>query len=100
MNTANVKLGPQVTCLGRMMPHFGLLTITAAEHYRYFYIFDTCDVWTADGWLVTAVQNDGETHHVRRDTLTGTVVLPGDTVLYYTPTQKSTHLLAQLAAHS
>lgn len=52
--------------LGRAKPQGEGHTITAGEHFAAFWAFSPVDVWTADGWLVTAVQNDGVTHHLRK----------------------------------
>ena len=64
-------------------------TITVAEHCKAFFAFDTCDVWTADGWLVTAVQSDGKTHHLRKGQQRRTATAEADEILHYTPNAKS-----------
>lgn len=66
----------------------GTHQITALEHEQRFFAFDTCDVWTADGWLITAVGGNGVTH-IRKGQLRGTAVLDADEVLTYTPNPKS-----------
>jgi len=63
-------------------------TITAAEHASLFFVFDTCDVWTQDGWLVTAVQENG-IHHLRKGSDRATARLDADEVLRYTPNFKA-----------
>lgn len=75
--------------LGRSKPADGLFPVTVQEHARCFYDFDTCDVWTDGGWLVTAVQNDGVTHHLRKGTEAVVVVLPFHQVLHYKPNKKT-----------
>lgn len=80
--------------LGFTMPAIAdLETMSAGKHNTSFYAFDTCDVWTADGWLVTAVQNDGVTHHLRKGDDVVVAVLTSDTPLYFKHTPKSRYLL-------
>ena len=52
--------------LGKTMPAALSKTITAGEHSKWFNALINCDVWTEDGYLVTAVRNDGITHHLRK----------------------------------
>lgn len=52
--------------LGRSKPQSKAHTVTAGEHFARFHYYSTTGIWTADGWLVTAVQDDGRTHHLRR----------------------------------
>lgn len=78
--------------LGFSMPPIeGLETMTAGYHWTNFYTFDTCDVWTADGWLVTAVQADSVTHHLRKGKDVHVIVLNPSTPLYFEHTPKSLH---------
>jgi len=58
-------------------------TVTVKDHFRYFWLYTSRDVWTQDGWLITAVQDNGTTHHLRKGTAYGTAELKEDTVLYY-----------------
>lgn len=99
MNQVKVAMNEARYELGRARPSTGLLRITVEQHFRFFYIFDTADVWTADGWLVTAVQNDGVTHHVRKGQQVGTIELTRDTVLAYKPNAKTKHYADVLAAN-
>lgn len=79
--------------LGKTMPSVdGLQTMTAGEHFTRFYDFDTCDVWTADGWLITAVQTDGETHHMRKGAAVVVAKLEADTPLHFKHNAKSLRL--------
>lgn len=77
------------TNLGKTMPDSLAKTITVAEHSKYFHALDTCDVWTTDGYLVTAVQDDNITHHLRKGDQVIIATLPLDTVLQYNSTKKS-----------
>ncbi|OEC32893.1 hypothetical protein SAMN05216600_12844 [Pseudomonas cuatrocienegasensis] len=53
--------------LGRKMPPAGLIEITAEDHAtRFFSSFLYCDVWTADGWLVTSISGDGLSCQLRQ----------------------------------
>lgn len=64
--------------------------ICVDDHASAFYMFDTSDVWTQDGWLITAVQDDG-IHHLRRGRERALARMDGTEVLRYTPTPKSLH---------
>ena len=78
--------------LGKTMPAIAEMEVmSAAEHYDSFYAFDTCDVWTADGWLVTAVQNDRVSHHLRKGKDVVVATLTPETPLYFKHTPKSLH---------
>lgn len=71
--------------LGRNMPHVdSLKTITADDHFRNFFAYIKVDVWTADGWLITAVQNDGIRHHVRKGVYAGVIEIDPTVILYHT----------------
>lgn len=70
-----------------------LETMSAGEHNTRFYAFDTCDVWTADGWLITAVQNDGVTHHMRKGTDVVVAEIKPETPVYFKHTPKSRYML-------
>lgn len=84
----------QAENLGKSMPAIaGLETMTAGEHNARFYAFDTCDVWTADGWLITAVQDDGVTHHLRKGTDVVVARLEPETPVYFNHTPKSRYML-------
>lgn len=72
-------------------------TITAEEHNRAFYAFDTTNVWTADGWLITAVQDDGITHHMRKGADIMVAKLAPETVLHFNPTPKTLYMLGETA---
>lgn len=39
-------------------------TITVKQHFDNFFALQSAEVFTSDGWKVTAVQNDGVTHHL------------------------------------
>lgn len=80
--------------LGKTMPAIAALeTMSAGEHNTSFYAFDTCDVWTADGWLITAVQDDGVTHHLRKGTDVVVATLEPETPVYFKHTPKSRYML-------
>jgi hypothetical protein len=81
--------------LGKSMPHGVMLMVTAEDHCNKFYAFESSDVWTADGWIVTAVQDDGITHHLRKGTDVMVVELDGQTMFHYIPTPKTKYMLGQ-----
>jgi hypothetical protein len=69
--------------LGRAMPSINKLTpITNELHYKRFGYFSMCDVWTADGWLITAIQSDGVTCHLRKGNERQRKVIDGLTIVY------------------
>jgi hypothetical protein len=72
------------TCadLGRSKPET-LRALTAEEHFKWFHSIASLDVWTADGWLVTAVQDDGVTHHLRKGNQRCRAIIQPDAVLYF-----------------
>jgi hypothetical protein len=81
--------------LGKTMPAIAELeAISAAQHCDNFYALDTTDVWTADGWLVTAVQDDRVSHHLRKGNGVVVAKLTPETPLYFKHTPKSRRLLA------
>jgi hypothetical protein len=51
-------------------------------------------VWTADGWLVTAVQDDGVTHHLRKGADVVVAKLEPETPFYFKHNPKSRYMLA------
>jgi hypothetical protein len=60
-------LAQKTADLGRQMPAAGLIEITAEDHaHRFFSSFMYCDVWTADGWLVTSITGDGLSCQLRQ----------------------------------
>jgi hypothetical protein len=77
--------------LGRAMPVNLACTVTVSEFFRNFYFLDACDVWTADGWLVTAIQEDGRTMHLRRGNEVIIAEFDPTTVLHFNPNAKSIH---------
>jgi hypothetical protein len=79
--------------LGKTMPAELPCNITAGEHFSKFYALDTCDVWTADGWVVTAVQDDGVTHHLRKGRDVMVAEIQADAVFRFNPTPKARYLL-------
>lgn len=93
MNPVEITAQSPECALNRSMPLSGLEQVTAGFQYSYFYAFDSSDVWTADGWLITAVQNDGVTHHVRKGDQVGRQVIEPSEVLYYKPNAKTKYYL-------
>lgn len=85
------------TDLGKTMPQGVLRMVTAEEHNRAFWAFDTSDVWTSDGWLVTAVQDDGVTHHMRKGMDVMVAKLAPETMLHFKPTPKTLYMLGETA---
>ena len=83
----------KTTDLGLTMPHGVMNMVTAEEHCSRFYAFASSNVWTADGWIVTAVQDDGITHHLRKGTDVMVAELDGQTMLHYIPTPQTKYML-------
>jgi hypothetical protein len=81
--------------LGKTMPTGPLKMVTALEHDQRFYAFDTTDVWTDDGWLITAVKSDGLTHFMRKGRWVRVAMLPPDTMLHYKPDPKTSFMLGE-----
>lgn len=75
--------------LGRTMPAQLPKVITVEQHFQGFYALDSCDVWTPDGWLVTAVEQDGVTHHLRKGAERMRRVLSPTSRLAYRPTARA-----------
>jgi hypothetical protein len=76
--------------LGFAMPPIeGLETMTAEHYNAHFDSFISCDVWAADGWLVTAIMPDAVTHHLRKGTEVCLVKLDPTTLLYFKHTETS-----------
>ncbi len=90
-----IRTHPNTDDLGKTKPATLARTVTAEEHSRRFYAFDTTDVWTADGWLVTAVQSDGTTHHLRRGRDVIVATLEPTAELHYNPTPKTVYMLGE-----
>lgn len=84
--------------LGKTKPASLTHTIAAHDHFSKFYALDTCDVWTEDGYLVTAVQDDGVTHHLRKGAEVVVAKLPEDQIFHFNPTPKARHYLELDAA--
>lgn len=87
------------TALLKSMPKALTHSITVGEHFKQFYLLDTCDVWTSDGWLVTAVQNDGKTHHLRKGSDIKIETLHAEMPLFFVPNAKARHFF-KLQAHA
>lgn len=83
--------------LNKTMPQGVLRMVTAEEHNEKFYAFSSADVWTSDGWLVTAVQDDGVTHHMRKGREVMIAKLAPETMLHYKPTQHTKYMLGEEA---
>ena len=83
--------------LKQTMPQGVLRMVTAEEHCRKFFAFSSTDVWTSDGWCVTAVQDDGVTHHLRKGKEVCIAKLAPETMLHYKPTQHSKYMLGEEA---
>jgi len=83
--------------LNKTMPQGVLRMVTVEDHDKAFYAYDTADVWTSDGWLVTAVQSDGVTHHMRKGNEVRIAVLARETMLHYKPTPKTKYMLGETA---
>lgn len=98
MNQVKVIMTGSNYSLGRNKPVSGLSEVTAAMHFDRFFMYDTTDVWTADGWLVTAVQDDGVTCHVRKGLDVGRQTIEGHEVLYFKHSAKTKHWQAQYDA--
>lgn len=68
-----------------------LKTITVKEHFDNFFLLQSAEVFTPDGWQVTAVQDDGVTHHLWHSATDTKKVCPLNTndLLIYKPTPQS-----------
>lgn len=68
-----------------------LKTITVKAHFDNFFLLQGAEVFTLDGWQVTAVQDDGVTHHLWHPATDAVKVCPinADDLLIYTPTAQS-----------
>lgn len=75
--------------LNKVMPDGLPNTITAGEHCKRFGALLTCDVWTPDGYLVTAVREDGITHHLRKDMQVVIAEIEPSQVLLYKSNKRS-----------
>ena len=71
-----------------------LKTITVKAHFDNFFLLQSAEVFTPDGWQVTAVQDDGVTHHLWHPATDASKVCPinADDLLIYTPTAQSMSL--------
>lgn len=69
-------------------------TITVKGHFDNFFTLQSAEVFTLDGWAVTAVQDDGVTHHLWHPATDAVKVCPinADDLLIYTPTAQSMSL--------
>lgn len=83
--------------LEKTMPQGVLRMVTAEEHNQKFYAFAHADVWTSEGWLITAVQEDGVTHHMRKGTEIMVAKLDPQTMLHYVPSQHTKYYLGEEA---
>lgn len=81
--------------LNKTMPQGVLRMVTAEEHCQKFYAFASSDVWTSDGWLITAVQDDGVTHHMRKGADVMVAKLAPETMLHYKPTPQTIYMLGE-----
>lgn len=58
--------------LGKSMPELSTLyPISHFEHNKKFYRFSPIDVWTKDGWLITAIFDNETTIAVRKGNKVG-----------------------------
>ena len=66
-------------------------TITVKGHFDNFFLLQGAEVFTPDGWAVTAVQDDGVTHHMWHPATDALKICPlhADDLLIYTPTAQS-----------
>ena len=71
-----------------------LKTITVKGHFDNFFLLQSAEVFTPDGWAVTAVQDDGVTHHMWHPATDALKICPlnTDDLLIYTPTAQSMSL--------
>lgn len=81
--------------LNKTMPQGVLRMVTAEEHNQKFYAFASSDVWTSDGWLITAVQDDGVTHHMRKGREIMVAKLAPETMFHYKPTPQTKYMLGE-----
>lgn len=66
-------------------------TITVKQHFDNFFALQSAEVFTSDGWKVTAVQDDGVTHHLWHPATDARKIcsLNTDYQLVYKPTPQS-----------
>lgn len=85
----NERLAALHTMAARL--NTGMKAITAKEHSDKFYALQSAEVFTPDGWQVTAVQDDGVTHHMWHPATDALKICPlnTDDLLIYTPTAQS-----------
>ena len=76
------------TKLGKSMPNNLPRSIVVAEHFQKFYLMDTTDVWTDDGWLVTACFSEAS-HQLRKGDEVERRDLAADDLLWFSPTEKT-----------
>lgn len=81
--------------LKKTKPEGVLRMVTVEEHNDKFYAFASSDVWTSDGWLITAVQDDGVTHHMRKGRDVIVAKLAKETMLHYKPTPQTKYMLGE-----
>ena len=75
--------------LGKTMPSNLSKSITVSEHNKHFGALLTCDVWTADGYLVTSVHANGTTHQLRKGQDVLVTDLDPTTLLSYNSDKRS-----------
>lgn len=75
--------------LKKTMPSDLPKEITVENHSKWFNALINCDVWTQDGYLVTAVRQDGITHHLRKGMNVVIAELSKDDILKYKSDSRS-----------
>ncbi len=86
-----------VTKLDKTMPDISMMKqIAAGIHADYFHAFENTDVWTHDGYLVTAILNH-DIHRnlvraeIRRDIFQQVVLRNASDAWYYVPNAQTEH---------
>lgn len=82
--------------LSKVKPSSLKMQVTAAEHAARFYALESCDVWTADSWLVTSVFGAGDMFsHQRKGNEIRIVEFDGSEMLFFNPTPAAEYKLSE-----
>jgi hypothetical protein len=86
----NVTHTFNVATLTKKMPTQFDRTIDVATHDKNFYILDTTDVWTEDGWLVVSQMGENVLG-LRKGNLQIVAEMSADAKLHYNSNPKTIH---------
>lgn len=71
-------------------------TVTVAANFANFYLLQSADMWTADGWLLTACY-DANTAQLRKGDQVARAILADDELLHFAITPAIKHYHEQFA---